>query len=401
MQDRVYVVGTWDTKGPELDYVRQLLDEKGVTTTTVDLSTRAHGHSVDVSAAAVAAFHPAGAGEILIDDRGRAVAGMGLAFERFLQDRTDLAGVVGLGGSGGTAMITQGMRSLPVGLPKIMVSTMASGNVGPYVGPSDITMMHSVTDVAGLNRISRTIYRNAANALAGMVAGKTVAEEASLRPSIALSMFGVTTPCVDAISHKLSGRFDCITFHATGTGGQAMEKLVDSGLVHGVLDMTTTEVCDLLFGGVLPATEDRFGAISRTGIPYVGSCGALDMVNFGGMETVPERYRHRTLYAHNPQITLMRTTAAENAQMGEWIGRQLNVCDGPVLFLIPEHGVSALDAPGQAFHDPAADEALFSALEATVRRTDRRRLLRCPHHINDPAFADLAASSFLELLSEV
>jgi uncharacterized protein (UPF0261 family) len=210
-------------------------------------------------------------------------------------------------------------------------------------------------------------------------------------------MFGVTTGCVNQVVARLQARYDCLVFHATGTGGQSMEKLVDSGMLVGVIDVTTTEVCDHLVGGVLSAGPDRLGAIARSRIPYVGSAGALDMVNFWAMEAVPERFRGRTLYRHSPQVTLMRTTTDECRQIGEWIGAKLNACEGPVRFLIPEGGVSALDAPGQPFHDPAADAALFEALERTIAQTDNRRLLRLPLHINDAQFAAALADQFLEI----
>jgi uncharacterized protein (UPF0261 family) len=213
-------------------------------------------------------------------------------------------------------------------------------------------------------------------------------------------MFGVTTTCVNQVVAQLSGAYDCLVFHATGTGGQSMEKLVDSNLFRGVIDVTTTEVCDLLMGGIFPATSDRFGAIARTGLPYVGSCGALDMVNFGPESTVPDRYAGRNLYRHNPQVTLMRTTAEENARMGVWIGERLNRCNGPVRFLIPEKGVSALDTPGQAFHDPAADAALFDAIERTVTVTPRRRVQRLPHAINELEFAHALVRNFHDIVSE-
>jgi uncharacterized protein (UPF0261 family) len=289
------------------------------------------------------------------------------------------------------------MRALPYGFPKIMVSTMASGNVAPYVGPSDIAMMYSVTDVAGLNRISRRVLANAAGAIGGAFRQSGSAASDDSRPAVGITMFGVTTACVQQVTPLLESRYDCLVFHATGTGGQSMEKLLDSHLLAGVLDLTTTEVCDLLFGGVLACTDDRFGAVARTRAPYVGSCGALDMVNFGGMDSIPERYRGRKFYPHNPQVTLMRTTAAENTQQGEWIASRLNRCEGPLRFLIPEGGVSALDAPGQAFWDPEADAALFSALEANVRQTADRRLVRVPCHINDPLFATTAVEHFLEI----
>ena len=287
------------------------------------------------------------------------------------------------------------MRELPIGLPKLMVSTVAAGDVGAFVGVSDIAMMYSVTDIAGLNRISRVVLANAAHAAAGMV--RAARADADAKPSIGLTMFGVTTPCVTQAVDRLKDSYDCIIFHATGTGGRAMEKLAESGLVTGIVDATTTEIADLLFGGVLAASEDRLGAVARTQLPYVGSVGALDMVNFRAPETVPDRYRERTFYRHNPNVTLMRTTADENWQMGVWIAERLNRCDGSVRFLIPELGVSALDAPGQPFHDRQADAALFAAIEAHLVRTADRRLVRLPWHINDPRFSEALARTFREI----
>ena len=385
---RAYIVGTLDTKGEELLYIRDLLQAAGVTTCVVDVGTGggAAPAGADVSAAEVAGHHADGAGAVLgHDDRGQAVAAMGEALARFLPTQGDIGGVIGAGGSGNTALVSQGMRALPIGVPRVLVSTVASGNVAPYVGPNDITMMYSVADVAGLNRISRVVLANAAHALAGMMQGEAPAGDD--KPAIGMTMFGVTTPCVDQVRALLEADHDCLVFHATGTGGRSMEKLVDSGLVLGCIDSTTTEVCDLLMGGVFSAGEDRLGAFARTGLPYVGSCGALDMVNFGALETVPAQYRERTLHVHNPQVTLMRTTPEENRAMGAWIGDKLNRCDGPVRFLIPEKGVSLIDAPGMPFHDPEADAALFEALESTVRQTGRRRLVRLPLHVNDAAFS--------------
>jgi uncharacterized protein (UPF0261 family) len=393
----VYLAGTCDTKGAELAHVADLLRGHGLAVAVVDLSTSGRpAAGADFPARAVAAAHPDGADAVFTGDRGTAVTAMAAAFAAWLAGRGDVAGVLGLGGSGGTALVTPAMQRLPVGTPKLMVSTVASGNVAAYVGPTDIMMLYSVTDVAGLNRISRRILANAAHAMAGMVAAPGPAADESV-PAIGLSMFGVTTPCVNEIVARIGGGFDCLVFHATGTGGQAMEKLLDSGLVAGLIDATTTEVADLLFGGVLPATPDRLGAVARTRRPYVGSCGALDMVNFGPRESVPERYRDRTFYIHNPQVTLMRTTPAENAEIGRWIAGRLNACDGEVRFFLPEGGVSLIDAPGQPFHDPEADAALFAALEATLVQTERRRLVRLPHNINDPAFAHAMADAFLEL----
>ena len=301
-----YVVGTFDTKGAELNYVADLIRAAEVPVVTVDLSTTRKPGGTDVTPDQVAAHHPGGPDTVFTGDRGSAVAAMSEAFERFLTKRSDVDGIIGLGGSGGTALIAPAMRALPVGLPKIMVSTVASGDVSGYVGGSDIAMVHSVTDVAGLNRISRRVLGNAAHSLAGAVRRPIPVSDD--RPAIGLTMFGVTTPCVTAVAERLSNRFDCLVFHATGTGGRAMEKLVEDRLITGVIDISTTEVCDLIAGGILSAGEERLDAIIRTGVPYVGSCGALDMVNFGAHDTVPDRYKDRNLYRHNPQITLMRTT---------------------------------------------------------------------------------------------
>ena len=396
---RIYVVGTCDTKGAELAFVRDLIAARGVAAVLVDVSTRPHDWPADVAASAVAAQHPDGAAAVFTGDRGQSVAAMAVAFEQYLRTQEDVAGVIGLGGSGGTALITPAMRALPIGLPKLMVSTVASSNVAPYVGSSDIAMLYSVTDLAGLNRISRIVLANAAHAIAGMVATSPPATVTD-KPAVGITMFGVTTPCVNRLVELLEPTHDCLVFHATGTGGQSMEKLAESGLLQGVIDVTTTEVCDLLMGGVFPCTEDRFGAIARTGLAYIGSCGALDMVNFGAVETVPAPYRDRNLYVHNPQVTLMRTTVEENARMGRWIGERLNRCAGPVRFLLPEGGVSVLDVPGMAFHDPAADAALFAALEETVEQTARRRLIRVPYAINDPAFADRLLAEYRAVLEE-
>ncbi|MGH3586773.1 MAG: Tm-1-like ATP-binding domain-containing protein [Pseudonocardia sp.] len=391
-----YVVGTFDTKGAELRYAAERLRAAGAGVVTVDVSTAQRGSPADVPAEEVAAHHPEGAAAVFTGDRGSAVAAMAVALERYLRTRSDVGGVLGLGGSGGTALVTPAMRALPIGVGKIMVSTVASGNVAAYVDATDIAMWHSVTDVAGLNRISRRVIGSAAHALAGIVTHEIpVAEDL---PAVGLTMFGVTTTCVTAVTERLGDGVDPLVFHATGTGGRAMEKLVDDGLVGSVLDITTTEVCDLVVGGVFPATEDRLGAIARTGVPYVGSCGALDMVNFGARATVPSRFADRNLYEHNPQITLLRTTPDECVRIAEFLARRLNGCTGPVRFLLPTGGVSALDAPGQAFWDPEADEALFATIEARVQQTDQRQVRRVPHHVNDPEFADALVAAWREVL---
>lgn len=389
----IYVAGSCDTKGDELRYVTDLIRAQAMSAILVDLSTDKPSANADVDARTVAGFHPGGADAVFTGDRGSAVSAMGLAFERFILSRDDVGGMIGLGGSGGTAMVTQAMRVLPVGTPRVMVSTVAAGNVSAYVGPNDISMVNSITDIAGLNRISRTVLSNAANSIAGMVSNRLEPEQDD-RPALGLTMFGVTTPCVSQIVEQLGDRFECLVFHATGIGGQSMEKLAASGFLAGVLDITTTEVCDLLFGGILPATEERFGFLAQSNLPYVGSCGALDMVNFAGKDTIPEKYRDRNLYVHNPQITLMRTTVEENAAMGTWIGERLNRSCGPVRFLLPLGGVSLLDAPGQPFHDPEADEALFTAIESTVQKTDDRQVIRVPHAINSSEFSAEAVRHF-------
>ncbi|WMS43226.1 ABC transporter permease [Acuticoccus sp. MNP-M23] len=392
----VIVAGTLDTKGEELRYIRDIIRGHGLAVRLADLSTSGKHSGAEIPAHQIAAYHPRGASAVFTEDRGRSVAGMTEAFERWMSRQSGVAGVIGAGGSGGTAMLAPAMRRLAVGIPKLIVSTVASGNVRQYVGASDITIMHSVADVQGLNALTRRVLANAAHGLAGMVAAGEIEADGSL-PAVGLSMFGVTTSCVQQIGAALAKTHDCLVFHATGIGGQAMEQLVDDRLVQGVIDVTTTEICDMMMGGVFPATEDRFGAFIRTKMPYVGACGALDMVNFAAPETVPERYRGRTLYHHNPQITLMRTTADENAKMGTWIGERLNEMDGPVRFFLPEGGVSALDKPGQPFHDPAADKALFDALTRTVRQTANRQLIRRPENINDPAFAAALTEAYRAL----
>ncbi|MEM7496507.1 MAG: ABC transporter permease [Pseudomonadota bacterium] len=389
------VAGTLDTKGPELRLLRDVVKAQGVPVRLVDLSTTGKASEADVPAHEVAACHPRGTAGVMTGDRGTAVAGMTEAFERWVAQQDGIAGILSAGGSGGTALVTPAMRRLPVGVPKVMISTVASGSVGQYVGPSDMVMMHSVADVQGLNSITRQVLTNGASAFAGMVKARQSFEPpAEALPAIGLTMFGVTTPCVQRVVSQLEVDFDCLVFHATGTGGRSMEKLMDSGMLSAILDLTTTEICDMVAGGVFAADEDRFGASIRAGHPYIGACGALDMVNFAAPDTVPEKYRGRTLYEHNPQITLMRTTPEENTEMGRWIGGRLNEMTGPVRFFLPEGGVSLLDAPGMAFWDPAADAALFKALEETVNQTATRQLIRTPHNINDPEFADLVVQTF-------
>nr|WP_194298675.1 Tm-1-like ATP-binding domain-containing protein [Acetobacter fallax] len=380
-------------------YLKAVLTARRAEASIVDVSTGDMPHEADVTAAEVAAYHPDGAGAVFCGDRGRAIAAMSLALTRFLTDRDDLGGALAIGGSGGTALVAPALQALPIGVPKLMVSTVASGNTAPYVGESDIGMVYSVVDMQGLNRISRVVLANAADAMAGMVLNAPPACDDGLT-SVGITMFGVTTPCVARITEALRDRFECLVFHATGAGGRSMERLIDQGVIRGVLDVTTTEFCDYVAGGIFPCGEERLDAVSRTGVPYVGSCGGLDMVNFGARATVPEQYRDRVFVEHNPFITLMRTSAEECAAMGRVIGGKLNQCQGEVRFFYPESGFSLLDQSGGPFSDPKADAAFLEALSATLEETERRRLIRLPYALNDPAFADAMTREFETLFKE-
>ncbi|HWL10391.1 MAG TPA: Tm-1-like ATP-binding domain-containing protein [Planctomicrobium sp.] len=401
MPPEVLAIATMDTKGEELAFVARQLRMAGVQVCTVDVGT---GASLTVTPAVaretVAACHPQGSDFVLSQtDRGKAVDAMGEALRNFLLQewkQGELEGVIGIGGSGGTALITKAMRALPVGLPKLMVSTVASGNVAPYVDCTDITMMYSVVDVAGINNVSSRILANAAHAMAGMVLNSP--PEVATKPVIGMTMFGVTTPCVTEVRTKLEhDGFDAMVFHATGAGGRAMEKLVESGMIQAVLDITTTEVADEVVGGVFPAGADRFDAILRSRIPYVMSLGALDMVNFGAPDTIPPQFRERSFHQHNSQVTLMRTTPQENRQFARWIVGKLKQAAAPVIVLVPERGVSALDAAGQPFDDPVAREAFIEEFESLTRDIPVVRVIRLPLHINDPAFAEALIQYFYQL----
>ena len=403
MTRSVYAVATMDTKGQELAFLAERLVAAGVPVVTVDVGTlAAQTVPADFARSTVIERFPEESVRRTLSqvtDRGQAISAMSQALEKFLlveYQAGRVAGVIGIGGSGGTALISPAMRALPIGLPKFLVSTVASGNTAPYVGCSDITLMYSVVDVAGLNPVSRRILSNAAHAMAGMVMNSYQGEVE--RPALGLTMFGVTTPCVTAVRQALEARgYDCLVFHATGAGGQAMEKLVEAGLIGGVLDITTTEVADHLVGGVFPCGADRFEPILKARVPYVLSTGALDMVNFGAMATVPEPFRNRRLHVHNAQVTLMRTTPEENRTFARWIASKLNRSATPLVVLIPERGVSALDAQGQPFFDPAADRVLFEELEAAIDSTGSRQVRRLPYHINDPEFARALIETFVEL----
>ena len=402
----VLLIGTLDTKGEEYRYVRDRILAAGHQTLVMDLGVLGE----PLFPADIPSFEVARAGGADIAalraraDRGSAVVTMQrgacvLVPALFAERRFD--GVIGLGGGGGTAMIAAAMRTLPVGVPKLIVSTMASGNTAPYVDVKDITLMHSVADIAGLNPLSRRILGNAAGAIAGMVA-EVASDSAHAstpeRPLLAATMFGVTTPAVTAVRERLErAGFDLLVFHATGTGGRAMERLIDDRHVVGVVDVTTTEWCDEVVGGVLSAGPDRLGAAARAGIPQVVSVGALDMVNFGPIETVPERFRSRTLYKHNDAVTLMRTTADECITIAKGIAGQLNRATGPTVVVLPLRGVSAIDAEGKPFYDPDADRALFQTLREHL--SPSIRIVDVDTHINDPAFAETVANEMLALLA--
>ena len=391
----VLLIGTLDTKGDELAFMRSRLLAAGVEVIVADVGTQGppRGVEPDISREEIVADVAS------LTDRGAAVSAMAegaAALAERLYEQGRVSGVLGAGGSGNTAIATAAMRALPVGVPKLMVSTMAAEDTRSYVGGTDVTMMASVTDVAGLNSISAQILANAAAAMAGMVSAPRV-EHGEDRPLIGATMFGVTTPCVTHARELLEARgYEVLVFHATGTGGRAMEALVASGFLSGVLDATTTELCDDLVGGILSAGPDRLEAAGRAGIPQVVSVGALDMVNFGARDTVPPQFEDRNLYVHNPSVTLMRTTREECAELGRRIAAKLSAATGPTVLFIPLKGVSLIDAEGQPFHDPEADAALFDALREGI--DGRVAVIELDCNVNDEAFSEAMASKLDELL---
>lgn len=401
------LIGTLDTKGREIAFVRRLIAAAGVKTCVIDAGCLGEP-AIDADVGREEVFRAAGTSlEAVRDegDRGNAVETAADGVTRIVAEihaKGEVDGVLGLGGSAGTIIGTSAMRALPFGVPKLMVSTLASGQTRPYVGARDVMMLNSVVDISGINRISRTVLKNAAQAMVGMVrpakgktADDTVEED---RPLIAATMFGVTTPCVEAARRVLEeAGYEVLVFHATGTGGQAMESLVADGLIAGVLDITTTELADELVGGVLSAGPDRLTVAAAKGVPQVLAPGALDMVNFGPRDSVPEQFRNRKFYQHNPAVTLMRTTAEENRRLGEEIARKVSAATGPAAVLLPLRGVSAIDREGQPFGDPEADLVLFDAIRANL--SANVELVERDEHINDPAFAEAAAAKLLELLA--
>jgi uncharacterized protein (UPF0261 family) len=390
----VVLVGTLDTKGHEYAYLRDRIREHGVDVLVVDAGILSHPPRAlvepDVTREEVARAAGADVDQLAAaGDRGAAVETMALGaaevVKRLYADGR-LDGVAGLGGSGGSSLVTYAMRELPVGVPKLMVSTVASGDTRPYVGAVDVTMMYSVVDIAGINQISERILTNAAGAIAGMAKSSPPAVSAVTKPLVGATMFGVTTPCVTVARERLEELgYEVLVFHATGTGGQSMEALIKGGFITASLDITTTELADDLVGGVLSAGAERLEAAGVLGIPQVVSLGALDMVNFGPMETVPERFRGRNLYVHNPTVTLMRTTPEECAELGRRIARKLNAATGPTALFVPLSGVSLIATDGEVFYDPAADESLFSALRENLDERVEAHWLDLD--VNDPEFA--------------
>jgi uncharacterized protein (UPF0261 family) len=398
----VVIVGTLDTKGEEIAFAREVIESQGVDVHVVDTGVVGEpAIEPDTSSADVAEAAGTTLEQLREDaDRGEAMDAMGrgaAAVAERLHEEGVLEGVLGLGGSGNTSIATTAMRALPYGVPKLMVSTMASGDVRPYVESSDVMMMYSVADIEGLNQLSRRIISNASLAMVGMVANEPDVEVPD-KPTVGVTMFGVTTPCVKRAREYLEDNgYEVIVFHATGTGGQAMENLVEQGIIDGVLDVTTTELADELVGGVLSAGPDRLTAAGEAGVPQVVSTGALDMVNFGPIDDVPDEFEDRHLHVHNPQVTLMRTTPEENADLGRILAEKVNGATGPSAVFLPLDGVSMIDVEGEDFHDPEADAALFEAIRDHL--DDDVELVEMDTDINDEAFA-VAMAEKLDSLME-
>lgn len=397
----VYVIATLDTKGREADFVRHYLQQLGVPVTLVDASCQGEPQAVpDIPRQTVLqASYPQPTDAPPLEDRGASVQRMADAVQQLVLNahrNHQLLGVLALGGSAGTTIGTAGMRCLPLGVPKIMVSTLAAGDVRAFVGTKDITMLHSVVDIAGVNRVSRLVLEQAAAMMAGSVHRPPSAKPANEAPVIAATMFGVTTPCVEHARKLLEQRgYEVLVFHATGSGGQTLESLIDEGWIAGVLDITTTELADLLCGGVLSAGPSRLTAAARHGIPQLVSVGATDMVNFWAPETIPAQFRSRKFHRHNDHVTLMRTTVDENRRLGEHLANCIRSAPGTTRVLLPSNGVSALDRSGQPFDDPAARQALFQAIRSHAGQVPVEEV---PLHINDQAFAELAVERLLSLI---
>jgi len=398
----IAILGTMDTKGEEHAFVAREIQKRGHQVLVVDVGVLTEPTlKPDVSRDEVLTAAGIQISQLLAkNDRGEAVAAMSkgapIILSRLVAEKK-IDGVISLGGGGGTAIATAAMRALPIGFPKLMVSTLASGNTAQYVGVKDIVMFPSIVDVSGINRISRQILTRAAGAICGMVESRP--ETGEDKPVIVASMFGNTTACVQHAQKILEAAgYEVLVFHATGVGGRTMESLIETGLVAGVLDLTTTEWADELVGGVLGAGPTRLDAAAKSGIPAVVAPGCLDMVNFHGPETIPEKFKGRNFYQHNPQVTLMRTKPEENAQLGKIIAEKLNASTGPLTVMLPLKAISVISAPGQKFHDPAADAALFRSLTSSLRPGIEVIELDCA--INDEKFAEACAKKLLSLLAK-
>lgn len=398
----IAIAGTFDTKGKEYLYVKELVEQHGMNALTIHTGVFEPLFAPDVSNIEVAAAAGYDIAEIVQRrDRAMATEALSRGMEKLvpkLYEEGRFDGILSFGGSGGTSMVTPAMRALPIGVPKVMVSTMASGNVAQYVGTSDIVMMPAVVDVAGLNTISRVVYQNAVNAIAGMVEGRSGEPTKDQKPLIAATMFGVTTPCVERAKSYLEEQgYEVLVFHATGVGGRTMEDLIRAGFFTGVLDLTTTEWCDEVAGGVLTAGPHRCEAAALAGIPQVVSVGAADMVNFGPIDTVPDQYKNRNLYQHNPTVTLMRTTVEENRKVAEHIAEKLNMATAPLALMLPLGGVSGIDVPGQPFYGPEEDKVLFDTLKARIT-SDKVEMVEMNCDINSGDFAVAAAQKLIALM---
>ena len=397
----VAIAGTFDTKGNEFNYLKERFEELGIATYMIHTGSFEPKIPSDITSKELVESAGENYSDLLgAKDRGRTVTAVAKGLENLIPElykQGKFDGIISLGGSGGTSLVSPAMRALPVGVPKIIVSTMAGGNVSPYVGTSDLVLFPSIVDVPGLNRISTTIFDNAVHAMVGMLQYK---RESSVghKPMIAATMFGVTTPCVNAVQSYLEARgYEVLVFHATGAGGKSMESLIDSGYFVGVMDITTTEWCDELFGGVLNAGPNRLEAAGRAGIPQVVSLGALDMVNFGPLESMPAKYQGRKIYKHNPTVTLMRTTKEEMVPLAKKIAEKLNQATGPTILVYPLKGLSAIDAMGQVFEDAEARQVLFDTLDREIN-PEVVKVVKLDQAINDTEFAESIAQYLVDIL---
>lgn len=404
MAKKAILIGTLDTKGLEFKFIKEILENSDVETIVIDTGVLGDPlFEPDISSEEVARAGGSSVEELRKkNDRGEAIAVMTSGISQVvnkLVEAGSVGGIFGMGGTAGTTVGAVAMRGAPIGIPKLLVSTVASGDTRPYVGVKDVMMMYSVVDIAGLNKLSRTILKNAANALSGMIKGldSDISAEED-KTMLAMTMFGVTTPCATRVREILENKgFDVLVFHATGTGGMAMEDLIQSGFIKGVVDITTTELADYLVGGIFSAGSSRLEAAGKARIPQIVSVGALDMVNFGPIETVPQQFKDRLFYQHNPTTTLMRTTVKENEKLGQMLSEKLNKSSSPTVLLFPKGGVSLLDLPGKAFEGPEQRQALYNAIKKNLRPDIP--MIETEKDINDPDTAELIANQFMQMMN--